>query len=154
MSRRGCVLSTGSVYVPVDNTHPLLDIEVIHAQETRWQSGVRSCIMTGLPRHLLQEWNVGIVAAPLLAVKLTNLKLELKSMLTPKALVFLPVQSIWKECFPEQKIQIDQHLHFHLHLVLTQDLRQLWVKHLARISSTVLMPVNIDGASRRRYILC
>ena len=33
----------------------------IHAQETRWQSGVRSCIMPGLPMHLMQELNVGTV---------------------------------------------------------------------------------------------
>ena len=31
---------------------------------------------------------------------LTDLTLELKSMLTPKALVFRPVQTIWEEGFP------------------------------------------------------
>ena len=37
----------------------------IHAQETGWQSGARSCIMPGLPTHLVQELNVGTVyAAP------------------------------------------------------------------------------------------
>ena len=30
----------------------------IHAQETKWQSVVRSCIMPGLPIHLMQELNV------------------------------------------------------------------------------------------------
>ena len=29
----------------------------IHAQETGWQSGVRSCIMPRLPMHLVQELN-------------------------------------------------------------------------------------------------
>ena len=33
----------------------------IHAQETGWQSGVRSCIMPGMPTHLVQELNVGTV---------------------------------------------------------------------------------------------
>ena len=31
----------------------------IRAQETRWQSGVRSCIMPGLSKHLVKELNVG-----------------------------------------------------------------------------------------------
>ena len=39
----------------------LFSCEVIHAQETGWQSGVRSCIMSGLPRHLVQESNVDTV---------------------------------------------------------------------------------------------
>ena len=34
----------------------------IHDQETSWQSGVRSCIMPGLPTHLVQELHVFIVA--------------------------------------------------------------------------------------------
>ena len=29
--------------------------DVIHVQETGWQSDVRSCIMSGLPTHLAQE---------------------------------------------------------------------------------------------------
>ena len=33
----------------------------IHNQATGWQSGVRSCIMPGLPTHLVQELNVGTV---------------------------------------------------------------------------------------------
>ena len=31
------------------------------AQETGWQSGVRSSIMPGLPRHLVQELNISNV---------------------------------------------------------------------------------------------
>ena len=30
----------------------------IHTQETGWQSGMRSCIMPGLPANLMQELNV------------------------------------------------------------------------------------------------
>ena len=33
----------------------------IHTQETGWKSGVRSCIMPGLPANLVQELNVGTV---------------------------------------------------------------------------------------------
>ena len=33
----------------------------IHAQETRCQSGVRSCILPGLSTHLVQELNAGTV---------------------------------------------------------------------------------------------
>ena len=33
----------------------------IHAQDTGWQSGVRSCITPGLLRHLVQELNVSTV---------------------------------------------------------------------------------------------
>ena len=33
----------------------------IHIQDTGWQSGVRSCITSGLPTHLVQELNVGTV---------------------------------------------------------------------------------------------
>ena len=36
--------------------HPLTN-----EQETGWQSGMRSCIMLGLPTHLVQELNVGTV---------------------------------------------------------------------------------------------
>ena len=32
-----------------------------YAQETKWQSGLRSCIMPPLPTHLVQELNVGTV---------------------------------------------------------------------------------------------
>ena len=32
--------------------------EVIHAQETGWQFGVRSCIMPGLPENFMQLLNV------------------------------------------------------------------------------------------------
>ena len=39
----------------------------IFAQETGWQSGMRSCIMPGLPTHLMQELNGSTVHA-LLAV--------------------------------------------------------------------------------------
>ena len=38
-----------------------LNLEVIHVHETGCQSGVRSCSMPGLPRHLVQELNVGTV---------------------------------------------------------------------------------------------
>ena len=37
----------------------------IHAEETEWQSRVRSCIMPGLPTHLVQELNVGTVCLPI-----------------------------------------------------------------------------------------
>ena len=33
----------------------------IHAQETEWLSGVKSCIMPRLSTHLVQELNAGIV---------------------------------------------------------------------------------------------
>ena len=33
----------------------------IHTQKTGWQSGMRSCIMPGLPANLVQELNVGTV---------------------------------------------------------------------------------------------
>ena len=33
----------------------------IHAKENAWQSGERSCIMPGLPNHLVQELNASIV---------------------------------------------------------------------------------------------
>ena len=33
----------------------------IHALETGWQSGVRSCIIPGLPTHLVQELNASTV---------------------------------------------------------------------------------------------
>ena len=35
----------------------------IHVQETRWQSGVRSCIIIGLPAHLVKLLNIGTVEA-------------------------------------------------------------------------------------------
>ena len=41
--------------------------ELIHAsiaEKHRWQLGVRSCIVTGLPTHLVQELNVVTVASP------------------------------------------------------------------------------------------
>ena len=40
------------------------NLEVIHASMSMklCQSGVRSCSMTGVPRHLVQELNVGTVA--------------------------------------------------------------------------------------------
>ena len=41
----------------------------IYAQETEWQSGMWSCILPGLPTHLVQELNVGTVA-------LSNIPLE------------------------------------------------------------------------------
>ena len=31
------------------------------AQDTWWQSGVQSCIMAGLPTHLVQELNIGTI---------------------------------------------------------------------------------------------
>ena len=34
----------------------------IQVRETWWQSGVRSCIMPGLPKHLVEELDVGTVA--------------------------------------------------------------------------------------------
>ena len=36
-------------------------LDRIHAQDTGWQSGVRSCIMSRLPRHLVQKLNAGTV---------------------------------------------------------------------------------------------
>ena len=36
--------------------------QCIYAQETGWQSDVRSCIMPGLPTHLVQELYIGTVA--------------------------------------------------------------------------------------------
>ena len=33
------------------------------AEETGWQSGVQSCIMPGLPTHLVQELNIDTVVA-------------------------------------------------------------------------------------------
>ena len=35
--------------------------EVVHAMKTGLQSGVRLCIMPGLPTHLVQGLNVGTV---------------------------------------------------------------------------------------------
>ena len=35
--------------------------EFIHAQETGWQSDVRSCILSGLSTHYMEELNVGTV---------------------------------------------------------------------------------------------
>ena len=40
----------------------------IHVHETRCQSVVRSCSMPGLPRHLVQELNVGTVGASMLCL--------------------------------------------------------------------------------------
>ena len=37
----------------------------MHVHETGCQSGVRWCSMPGLPRHLVQELNVGTVALAL-----------------------------------------------------------------------------------------
>ena len=37
--------------------------KVIHVQETGWKLGVRSCIMPGSPKHLVQELNVCTVHA-------------------------------------------------------------------------------------------
>ena len=45
-----------------------------------------------------------------LAVKLKDLKHELKSMLTHKAVVFLPVQTIWEEDFLLQNVQINTNI--------------------------------------------
>ena len=36
-------------------------VNSIHAQEIGWQSGLRSCIMPGLPAHLVHEFNAGTV---------------------------------------------------------------------------------------------
>ena len=44
-------------------THVACVFEVIRGQETGWQSGVRSCIMPGLPTRKVQELNVGTVLA-------------------------------------------------------------------------------------------
>ena len=40
-------------HVPDESELHLVTCGCIHAQETRWQSGVRSCIMPGLPMYLV-----------------------------------------------------------------------------------------------------
>ena len=36
----------------------------IFTQESGWQSGVRSCIMSRMSTHIVKELNVGIVGMP------------------------------------------------------------------------------------------
>ena len=54
--------STSKANVALNQIHvQLLGHLRFHAQKTGWRSGVRSCIMSGLPTHLVQELNVGTV---------------------------------------------------------------------------------------------
>ena len=55
--------STSKANVALNQIHVQLRGHLrFHAQKTGWRSGERSCIMPGLPTHLVQELNVGIVA--------------------------------------------------------------------------------------------
>ena len=56
--------------------------------------------------HICSKCTPVVLASLLLAV-ITDLEHESKSMLTHKSIVFLPVQGIWKEGFPEQKVKIN-----------------------------------------------
>ena len=49
--------------------------------EKKWlQSGVRSCIMPGLPTHLVQELNVGTVGTSLYTTSVPQLKPKINTL--------------------------------------------------------------------------
>ena len=61
--------------------------QVIHAsmpRKNRWQSGVWSCNMPGLPTHLVQEFNVCIVIRP---TDLYEIRVKFLSGIQPKTYI-------------------------------------------------------------------
>ena len=51
--------STSMAYIACESKLSCEGIQCIRAQETGWQSGVRSCIMPGIQRYLVQELSIG-----------------------------------------------------------------------------------------------
>ena len=68
----------------------------IDVQETGWQSGAQSCLMSGLPKHLVQGINVGTVFDS--TRRITDIALHIA--LAVMNFAYVPILCHSGNCFP------------------------------------------------------